>query len=283
MNNNKFWLENINVLYKNSNYLDFIPLHEMSRVEKLNAITRFAIYILLLNMSFNMSDKLNYLAIGSIVITLIIYFIMENDNNEKQKEVNEIINKKKDKLIQAYKFKKEIDPDEEEGFIDNEEMMLEEEEKPYDLEVGYLDSDGEMRFEDNLSVPSEKNSIDPLEIYKTDEIINANKHSCKEPTENNPFMNPTNNDFGQEDIPKACNVEDDEIHNKAINFLNKDLYRNTQDLFDLHNSQRQFYAVPNRRIVPNTVNFAKLLYDSPQTCKENQTNCLKYEDLRFNR
>ena len=50
------------------------------------------------------------------------------------------------------------------------------------------------------------------------------------------------------------------------------------------NSQRQFYTLPSTTI-PNDPNndFGKWLYNSSQTCKENQNNCLKTEDVRGKR
>lgn len=44
---------------------------------------------------------------------------------------------------------------------------------------------------------------------------------------------------------------------------------------------RQFYRVPS---FPNDQNgFAKWLYRTPKTCKEDTSHCLRYEDLRYSR
>jgi hypothetical protein len=55
------------------------------------------------------------------------------------------------------------------------------------------------------------------------------------------------------------------------------------DLFNRNTSQRQFYTTPVTTIPNDQTGFARWLYKLPETCKENQSNCLKYEDIRFNR
>jgi hypothetical protein len=283
--NNKdyiFWLEDPSILYTNNNYLDFIPQYKMTRIQKLNSLVRLAIYFLIINSSFNGLNQWNYLSISIIVLTTIIYFIIVADPDEKNKELDHLI---QNKLIEAEQNKKVLDEinqnDDNEAFADPDEITLDDEHSNYEVDVGYYDPDGELKFNDNKSIDS--NNINPLDIYKTDEIIAADKSYCKKPTEENPFMNYSISDFNNTNAPKACNVEDEEIKNSALEFLNKDLYRNTGDLYDLHNSQRQYYSLPNTRIPPNTTEFANWLYNSPQTCKENQAYCLRYEDLRFSR
>ena len=43
-----FWLDDLTVLYNNQNYIKFVPTSDMSRIEQLNALTRFCIYLLIL-------------------------------------------------------------------------------------------------------------------------------------------------------------------------------------------------------------------------------------------
>ena len=47
------------------------------------------------------------------------------------------------------------------------------------------------------------------------------------------------------------------------------------------NSQRQFYTTPNTRIPNNQIEFAEWLYKAPETCKENNEHCLRYNDIRY--
>ena len=56
-------------------------------------------------------------------------------------------------------------------------------------------------------------------------------------------------------------------------------------MFGKLNSQRNFYTTPSTTIPNDRESFQKWLYNTPQTCKENQEFCnsLNYENLRSNR
>ncbi len=109
--------------------------------------------------------------------------------------------------------------------------------------------------------------------------------SCRKPIINNPFMNPTLIDFNNDLTPNlaACNAFDEEIKNEIADKFNKNLFRNVDDLFEIKNSQRQFYTIPNTSVPNQQIEFAEWLWKQPETCKEDQSVCLRYEDLRFKR
>lgn len=122
------------------------------------------------------------------------------------------------------------------------------------------------------------------EIVETLENQNG---ECTIPTADNPFMNPTMKDymnFDEEnkivDRPPACNADTPEIKKQIDEKFNNNLYKNIDDIFGKMNSQRQFYTVPSTTIPNKQDEFAKWLYLSPKTCKEDQDYCLRYEDLR---
>ena len=101
-------------------------------------------------------------------------------------------------------------------------------------------------------------------------IYHIDQDNYQIPTTNNPFMNVTAGDL---------------IDNQNRLPVQKDLDKNILDNIDyvLGDSKRQFYTMPDTTIPNDQMNFAKWLYDHPETCKENQLNCLRYEDVRFNR
>lgn len=105
---------------------------------------------------------------------------------------------------------------------------------------------------------------------------------CTPPTRNNPFMNVLMSEWTDNpNRPPACEyngVKDDIEENFSFN-----LYRDIDDLFDKNNSQRQFYTCPITTIPNDQTSYARWLYEVPSTCKEEQENCLRYEDLRHNR
>jgi len=109
---------------------------------------------------------------------------------------------------------------------------------------------------------------------------------CTRPTLGNPFMNVTMADYMNikdgkiVDRPPACDSQDPEIKKASDELFSNNLYRDVNDIFGKMNSQRQFFTMPYTQIPNRQDEFAKWLYSSPATCKENQDYCLKYEDVR---
>ena len=81
-----FWLNDPTVLYSNGNYLIFFPTVEMTRVEQLNAITRFCIYLLILSLITNKSNLWIQIPIVIIIFVIIVYKMFEYDSEGKAKE-----------------------------------------------------------------------------------------------------------------------------------------------------------------------------------------------------
>ena len=85
------------------------------------------------------------------------------------------------------------------------------------------------------------------------------------------------------DRPPACDVSDPEVKLLIDNNFDNNLYKDIDDIFGKMNSQRQFYTMPSTTIPNDQESFAKWLYLSPKTCKEDQDYCLRYEDVRAKR
>lgn len=97
--------------------------------------------------------------------------------------------------------------------------------------------------------------------------------TCQMPTYDNPMMNVTLADLmDHRDRGPACHVEKMER-----------LFYDPDDVFDRRPMERQFYTMPSTTIPNNQTDFARWLYPLPETCKENQEMCLRYEDIRFTR
>lgn len=242
-----FWTSDPTVLYKNQSYVNFIPSLDMTRVEQLNAITRFCVYFLLLSLILGKSELWIQIPILTIVFVIILYYTYEKTKSETY---NDTHNKKLSPM--------EID-----------EI----------IETGFYDSDGNLYVGDYFGPNARK--IDK-NSHSFEEYAQYKKSSCRKPTVDNPFMNPTANDFELEDPPEACNADDEDIKDKITQCFNDKLFRDVGDLFEVENSQRQFYTVPHMN-PPDQTAFAKWLYGSNTTCKTDQSKCLKYEDLRSKR
>ncbi len=104
-----------------------------------------------------------------------------------------------------------------------------------------------------------------------------NQIDCQKPTFDNPFMNGLAGDNPAR--PPACT---DKANQKiAEQYLDHDLYKDVNDLWDKRNSQRQFYTNSNTQTPNDREEFMKFCWATPYVCKDgDQNHCLKYEDLR---
>lgn len=114
---------------------------------------------------------------------------------------------------------------------------------------------------------------------KIDDLVKINdlNTECRVPTKDNPFMNPTLDDYGNNSSsPKSCpSYNNKGVQRRVEELFNEDLYRDVKDVFNKNNSQRQFYTVPGSNVPNDQSSFANWLYGTPPTCKEgNGIACL---------
>jgi len=258
-----FWLNDFSVLYKNGNYLRFFPTSDMSRVEQMNAVTRLCLYVIILLVGFQKTENWIQIPIIIMVFVLILYYIFEFDKEGKVRELFRM-NKREDL--------NNMSKDTTSNHGDDDDAI-------YNIESGYIDPDNNYKIGPYYGSQNPSQSIEPrLSMDQQNEYKNA---SCKRPTPNNPYMNPDVSEFDQYDPPKACNVDDNDIKEKARLSFNDNLFRDVSDVFEIQNSQRQFYTVPQMN-PPDQTAFANWLYrQTGSICKVNLANCLRYEDLRY--
>jgi hypothetical protein len=210
-----------------------------------------------------------------------MYNINKADNQANRKELNRILKIRQENMDanRAVQFEESVHDGDTEYRLE-----LDKDEKPYDVQLGSINSDGEVIYNSYLGPGQYQRGAEPS-LYTVDELEDYRKNTCRKPTRENPFMNPDITEFanGDDHVPAACNADDDDINDEMrINF-NHDLFRDVDDLWERANSQRQFYTTPNTMIPNNQKEFAEWLYKIPKTCKEDGINCLRYEDLRFKR
>jgi len=281
----KFWLDEPSILYSNSNFTTFIPEYDMSRNQQLNAMTRFGIYMAILVIAFGRSEGWLLIAVLIIVFAILLNRSRAFDklwpNKELYKEFGirqEIIDHKRELADIEYKH----DNDKKlKTYSELDKADIANKNAIYEVKTGYYDSDEKMVL-GTKEYPNEclRPGIDSL--YTVDELIEEKLNTCKRPTSDNPMMNLSAVDHGNQNVPAACNANDSEIQNDIkINF-NKDLFRNVDELWEKENSQRQFYTMPNTAVPNNQKEFAEWLYKMPTSniCKEDQYACLRYDDLR---
>ena len=264
-----FWTVDPTILYNDQKYLEFIPTINMTRVEQLNSITRFCIYLLILVIITNKSDIWIQIPIVIIIFIIILYYIFEADEMGKFKNNNDKNgdNKNGDNNNGDNKNDNKNDKNDKN---DNDNLI--------GIESGYYDSSKKLHTGKYYGSKNKKKNIE----YSLKDFNEYKKNTCRIPTPDNPFMNPTINDYNIEEPPEACNVDDENIKDKINKSFNKDLFRDVSDLFERENSQRQFYTLPQLN-PPDQTAFANWLYKTDNICKVDQHKCLRYEDLRYKR
>jgi len=96
---------------------------------------------------------------------------------------------------------------------------------------------------------------------------------CVQPTTDNPFMNFNTITDDRYRAPACKSFDNSTIKEKIEDKFNINLYRDVGDLYGKNNSQREFYTMPSTEVVSNQTSFAKWLYNTGPTCKEDTIKC----------
>ena len=248
-----FWTNNPMVLFQY--YYSIIPTQHMTRVEQMNAVTRFAIYFIILVLIFG--HNYNYIIIGLIIIAIIAIFYYINEYKQLNYSTN----------VEKNNTQKQIDIN---TVFDNPIFEENKENSDKVIESGYIDSDG------NYIIGKESSPF--TENTKKSEI----KKKYKKPTAENPYQNIVFSDYlNNENIPQPCNVDSPQIQTEAQNLYNSSFFRNTSDVYERMNSQRLFLTLPVTTIPNEQTEFANWLYKTGPTCKENSENCTYYQTPQY--
>jgi len=107
-----------------------------------------------------------------------------------------------------------------------------------------------------------------IEKYLNDNDLDIiNNEKCVKPTQENPFMNPSL--IGNNNKYDSCSIENEHIKDNIDYFFNKNVFRETDDIYDKSLLDRQFYTVPSTSIPNNREKLASWLYERGASCKEN--------------
>lgn len=103
--------------------------------------------------------------------------------------------------------------------------------------------------------------------------------TCRRPTKNNPFMNTLVTEMNTP-AKEPCNLSNFEIKETANNYFKGDMYRDTDDIFQKNNNDRQFYSLPSKMNYQDQEILGNWLYNTEPTCKQDSEYCFRYEDIR---
>jgi hypothetical protein len=134
----------------------------------------------------------------------------------------------------------------------------------------------EEKFNNNIA-------IDSTNIQTPPELI------CQKPTKDNPFMNYTVGDLinnsGREGACNYVNVKEEvnNSFNEAIDNDNIIKLIDTSKIWGNTTSNRNFYTMPNTKIVNDQTEFANWCFGESGTCKSKGLDCLKVRDPTYHR
>lgn len=123
---------------------------------------------------------------------------------------------------------------------------------------------------------------DHLESFLPEKVYKINDSECKRPTHDNPFMNYTVGDLLDQDtnpIQEACPL--DEIRDEQLKEFRAEMVPDPADLWGRFISDRNFYTMPNSKIVNDQKEFAEWLYGDSGLCKSEGKQCVKNTDNRL--
>ena len=239
MSSDRFWINDLSVLYKKGNFVKIIPSTDMTKSEKLNAIARFCILMIIVLLIVERTSNWIYIAALVVLVTIVIH-VSGRRNDERYSSDN--------------------------CCPENDE-----------IKVGRFDQNGQIIFDHNDHNDdryNDRSDDDTQTLNSADSAVSVDSlPSCKAPTKNNPFMNGDVEEIGKY-TPVACNADDEDIKSQISDAFNENLFKNMTDLFELKNSERQFYTVPVPNGIPDTVKFAKWAYGGRRNCKVDQKDCV---------
>ena len=240
----KFWLKDPSILI--TEYYRILPKQNTHTYDTLNVLSRLLIYFIIFGYLFKMKNDYIITAIFLLSIIILLYTLDTNDTTSSKIIENKGI--------------------EQEGVI------------------GHYDFNGDLVFPKSEPdmVMTDKTNEGSNNIYTYEELREFEKNNCQKPTTDNPFMNKTIYDYNSGNMPKACNLNDDEVLTEVQMRFDETMYKNMDERFSLYNTRRQFYTKPTNLQDTNTTQFAQWLYGTDKTCKTDN-ECFKYDDLRHNK
>jgi len=140
-------------------------------------------------------------------------------------------------------------------------------------------NEGQDNAMNNLMNVTDKTKLEEIDLM----IDDINTDVFREPSIDNPMMN--QNVFELYDDKKAVPTYNNPGIKRVVEeTLDSQVFKDSNDLFNRRNSQRQWYTMPNTEAMNKQTEFAKWCYMTPPTCKEgNGLQCANNLHPRLNR
>lgn len=235
---NKLWFNNINTLFTKDNFFEIIPVVNMNYNEKVNAITRFCMYLSLLLIVF--TGNLNYLYLPICVV--ILFYVVHIFKPEQIKDQFTSKNSNNNHNHSHAHTHNHNHSNNDDSNNDNDEIIQ--------TVSNQNTSQEEMNSEENLD-------------------------NCRQPTPNNPLMNLQISDITSDNNIRACNSSNKSIMEDIDKSFDDRLYLGSEVVYNTRINQRNFYTMPNTMPYNDQGSFAKWLYNTPVSCSMGNEQQLK--------
>ena len=239
-----FWIDNPNVLLNNKYITQIWPTVSMSKVEKLNAITRLIIILMVLGYIF--TKKITIIITGIVAIVVIIFLYYSKKSN---------INKGKNQ-VEGFSFlehtNKKIDPQKYTMPTKNNPLM------------NVLPTQINEEPNRKSAAPAYNSSVIKEINKKTVDMIDNNYNSMSNNNIINKFKKTSNNE-----------------NNTKTNKISEKLFADTCTGMDtrynnitFNDSMQRFYSTANTQIPNNQKGFAEWCYGNMPSAKEGDPTAL---------
>lgn len=123
--------------------------------------------------------------------------------------------------------------------------------------------------------PTTKTVREPSYANLRPKDVRRARVQCSRPSADNPFSNMTVGELVRSPgRAPACSYDDAGVAEEMRRGFNRGLFRNLDDVYEVENSQRQFYTLPVTTSAPDTIAFAQFCYGTRgETCKETPWKC----------
>ena len=249
-----FWGNDISILFHQDRLIEFFPSSDMTNEERLNAISRFSIYISVILVLYTGRIWPIYISLFTMGACMFVH--EKSDSKTSLEVIQDKIQNVMNGLVPGYA---DVSSRDQPGF------------------------EGTTREEIRKKRAEEKGPEPVIRVNNDGEV-------CTPPTDNNPFMNVLVPEYySNPKRPEACKLEgelpgEQGVEEEANEKFNINLYKDVADIWGKNNSQRQFYTMPNTTIPNKQTEFAHWLYGNAASCKDDRYNCQVPGDyLRRNR
>ena len=256
------WFNNVEILFNKDNFTEIVPTKEMAFEQKINAITRFSLYLSILLYLVTS----NYLYIYIFVITVIVFYLVYVFGGKEMFQG----------FIANYTTSASNNPSTSTSASNNPSTSTSASHSP---STSATASHSLSTSASTSNVPSTSaTETTTASTISNIPIVNSTGPSlvrapCKEPTVDNPLMNLLATDNYHKSLPACLNSEKD-IQSKIDNNFKENLYLDTNTIYNNRTNQRSFYTMPNTKPANDQTAFAKWLYHIPISCEESKSGKL---------